>query len=418
MKRISKRTTRKLLRSWHIPQPPEDLAVQLKRDIPEELHINADNATAAREGSPLYKERTIWSSWKVAACFVVFVAGTIIGIFISQRFFTDIAPHEEKELQAQKGVPVFVAEEIMNTGGFVHAAENPLSALDFEPQPASFDLPQQIKEGKLPSPENIRFNDFINHFELETLPPPKEDFAIQARGGASPFSSDPSFKLLKINIKAPDLEVEPGKSITIDAQHDAGDRVNKSIQSYLKTVAKDTKVEIEFNPNVVDVYRRIGSEIEKRIKKDMGSICIVKGKNVRACEAATALYEVRLKQQVKPDDSVATLKLQYILAGEDLSGLIKLHTISVPLFVTSLERESPDIEFAAILAQYTQVLKDLKKAETKDLKYLADRAKLLVEEIPEKEDLEEFIQLVEATEKIKKEIQAKKAKLESIKDNK
>ncbi len=418
MKKISKRTARKLLLSWYVPQPPEDLAAALKKDIPEGLRIDADDAAAARERSPFFKERTVWSHWKIAACFVVFVAGTLIGVFISQRFFPGISPQGKEEIQTQSSVPVIVPEGMMNAEGFVHTAENPLSALNFEPQPASFDLLQQIKEGKLPSPESIRFNDFINHFELETLPPPKEDFAIQARGGASPFTSDPSFKLLKINIKAPDLQMEPGKNITIDVRHDSGNIVNKSVQSYLKTVAKDTKVEIEFNPNVVEVYRRIGSEVEKHARKDVGSIYIVKGKNVRACEAATALYEVRLKQKARPDDSVATLKLQYIPAGEDLTGIIKLHTISVPLFVTSLEKESPDIEFAAMLAQYTQVLKDLKKAETEDLRCLVDRAKLLIDEIPEKEDLKEFIQLVEATEKIKKEIQIKKTKIESIKDNK
>lgn len=119
----------------------------------------------------------------------------------------------------------------------------------------------------------------------------------------------------------------------------------------------------------------------------------------------TALYEVKLKNEVMPEDAVATLKLEYVPGDAKLEKIKKIHTMQVPLFIVEGDKLSPDLEFAAMIAKYSQMLEDVQNLKEKDLAALVYKARLLATQIPQKNDLEEFIKVVEATEKIKKEVE-------------
>lgn len=142
----------------------------------------------------------------------------------------------------------------------------------------------------------------------------------------------------------------------------------------LHTIAKDVKIQIEFNPNQVQAYRLIG--YENRLlehhefnddTKDAGEL--------GSEHTVTALYEVvpvgvefdtnsldvdPLKyQQVQPNPNVdsnelMTVKFRYKHPSEDQSTLIS-EIISLP--GSDLEM-SPDLSFSAALASFGMILRD------------------------------------------------------------
>jgi Ca-activated chloride channel homolog len=139
--------------------------------------------------------------------------------------------------------------------------------------------------------------------------------------------------------------------------------------STLFTIAKDVKIQIEFNPAQVKAYRLVG--YEKRIlakedfnddKKDAGEI--------GAGHTVTALYEVvpasssetfgnvdnlKYQQKVQPvaSDEVMTVKLRYKEPNEDVSKLIT-HAIT-----KSDIKDEPtgDFAFASAVAEFGMLLR-------------------------------------------------------------
>ncbi|MDJ0976402.1 MAG: DUF3520 domain-containing protein, partial [Planctomycetota bacterium] len=76
------------------------------------------------------------------------------------------------------------------------------------------------------------------------------------------------------------------------------------------TVAKDAKVQVEFDREAVRSYRLLGYENraldERDFRRDR-----VDGGEVGAGHSLTALYEVELDPDVELDQSIATLKVRY-----------------------------------------------------------------------------------------------------------
>ncbi|MEW5806132.1 MAG: von Willebrand factor type A domain-containing protein [Acidobacteriota bacterium] len=407
MRRLTKREIKAWLRKWSVPEPPEGLVEKIRKEIPEGLSPGIKR----KDYLPM-KARGIRLIWQVATCLVIFILGTAIGVLISQKFVTERlsirqtpinqltskepvirqpvpdqngVSHSEVQqrgLQKSESPGEALLQQAPQTEGFVQASVKPRSSFDLDIQPAAFDLVKDhIEKGKLPPSDLIRPEEIINHFNREDVPVEENDFYVRAEGASSPFTSDSSYKILKINMR-----------------------------NYLRAVAKDASVEIEFNPSVVDYYRMVGAEDRE---KGNGMDIVPRKRDIRANEALTAIYEVKLKPELLPEDPVATLKLEYSPASTEKEKVKKIHTIHFPLYVLPERKPSPDLEFAAMVAKYAQMLKEIQNVREEDFQSLLDRAKSLVRDIPQKNDLEEFIQLVKATEKLKKEARDEKAGLES-----
>lgn len=160
----------------------------------------------------------------------------------------------------------------------------------------------------------------------------------------------------------------------------------------LFTVAKDVKLQLEFNPAKVQAYRLIGYEnrllnnedfIDDR--KDAGEM--------GAGHTVTALYEIipvgisneflknadALKYQqpapLKNSSELLTIKLRYKKPAEDIS---RETAVVVADKIALLENASPDLKFAAALATFGMLLRDSEfkqDAQFKDMIKLARSAK-------------------------------------------
>ena len=151
----------------------------------------------------------------------------------------------------------------------------------------------------------------------------------------------------------------------IDSEREAKKIFVDEMPKTLYTIAKDVKIQVEFNPAVVKEYRLIGYENRKlnnedfnNDKKDAGEL---------GCGATvTALYELvpadgtgesGLKYQsseVTADDSeMMTVKVRYKEPKADESRLIEMPVMN---YVT--DEMSDDFKFAASLAELGMLLND------------------------------------------------------------
>lgn len=140
--------------------------------------------------------------------------------------------------------------------------------------------------------------------------------------------------------------------------------------STLATIARDVKVQIEFNPAVVKEYRQIGYENRQLNREDFNNDKVDAG-DIGAGHTVTALYELTLEgskgsvdplrygKKAKPKDALAKelgfLRLRYKMPEADTSELIE-----TPLqrdAIKSLADASSEFRFAAAVAGYGQLLR-------------------------------------------------------------
>ena len=180
------------------------------------------------------------------------------------------------------------------------------------------------------------------------------------------------------------------------------------------TIAKDVKLQIEFNPAKVESYRLIGYENRLLNKEDFDDDKKDAGE-LGAGHTVTALYEVipakstakvdNLKYQAietKKDayttDEIMNIKLRYKEPKEDQSKLIQTALKNDQI---SLEKSSDNFRFSAAVAEFGMLLRD--SQFKKDSSY--DQVLELAKGSKGKDDFgyrAEFIQLVEKAKLLKK----------------
>ncbi|GHV15766.1 hypothetical protein FACS1894169_08170 [Bacteroidia bacterium] len=166
-----------------------------------------------------------------------------------------------------------------------------------------------------------------------------------------------------------------GNHAYIDNLQEANKVLVNEFGATMYTVAKDVKLQIEFNPAKVQAYRLVGYETRLLNKEDFNDDTKDAGE-MGAGHTVTAFYEVipvgiksnligsvdPLKYQkdtnidpvsysLHPD--LLTVKLRYKQPNSDTSKKIE-----IPLIDNNLDNVSDDFRFAAAVAMFGQVVKD------------------------------------------------------------
>ena len=177
-------------------------------------------------------------------------------------------------------------------------------------------------------------------------------------------------------------DVGNGNYAYIDTLSEAQKVLINQMSSTFKTIAKDVKIQIEFNPNVVAEYRLIGYENRLLNREDFNNDKIDAGE-IGAGHTVTALYEIVLvggqgaridplryghKASTKKTGSneVAFLKLRYKMPKGNKSTLVT-YPINKNSGVSKLAKTSDQFRFSASVAGFGQLLKGGK--HTGELKY-------------------------------------------------
>ncbi len=140
----------------------------------------------------------------------------------------------------------------------------------------------------------------------------------------------------------------------------------------LTTIAKDVKVQIEFNPAAVSEYRLIGYETRALERADFNNDKVDAG-DIGAGHTVTALYEIvpagsgaglidplrygsSDTEAAAPVDELGFLKLRYKLPNEDRSKLIEM-PVTRDLAVDDLTAADTSTRFATAVAAFGQKLR-------------------------------------------------------------
>jgi Ca-activated chloride channel family protein len=180
------------------------------------------------------------------------------------------------------------------------------------------------------------------------------------------------------NLKDTNLEALADKGnghyAYIDSFNEARKVLLEQAGGTLETIAKDVKIQIEFNPAKVAAYRLIGYENRVMAAKDFNDDRKDAGE-IGAGHTVTALYELAppgqpistpgvdaLKYQPNPtppappvsdSNDLMTVKLRYKHPDSDTSA-----RADIPVPATPTHAPSPDFKFAAAVAEFGMLLRN------------------------------------------------------------
>ena len=207
-----------------------------------------------------------------------------------------------------------------------------------------------------------------------------------------------------------------GNYAYIDSELEAKKSLVEEIDGKLITIAKDVKIQVDFNPARVHSYRLIGYENRLLKNQDFSDDSKDAGE-IGSGHSVTALYELvpagpgavsdsdsmsnqdlqsefvrtELKQSAIESDVILNVSLRYKLPQESNSQLL-----SVPLQVSSdeqVEMPTGDFQFAAAVATYGMLLRDSEFKGDADWQSVLSAAKDSVGQ-DNKGYRKEFVQLV------------------------
>jgi len=162
-----------------------------------------------------------------------------------------------------------------------------------------------------------------------------------------------------------------GNYAYIDSPREAQKVLDQELSSTLFTIAKDVKIQIEFNPAYVSEYRLIGYENRALAEQDFDNDAVDAG-DIGSGHQVTALYEIvpagargwlpgrhypanRREAEGAVNGELAWLRLRYKLPDQDQSRLIE-QPVRASLIRTA-GAPSGDTAFAAAVAAFGQKLR-------------------------------------------------------------
>ncbi len=194
-------------------------------------------------------------------------------------------------------------------------------------------------------------------------------------------------------------DVGNGNAAYIDNLREANKVLVQEMQSTLLTIAKDVKIQVEFNPALVSEYRLLGYENRLLNREDFRNDKVDAGE-IGAGHTVTALYEIVLvgskgemippsryqskmgpqaevSEAAKHGDELAFVRLRYKAPEGDI-GIEFSQPVGVEQLQQRLADSSEDFRFAVAVAGFGQLLRGGKYMadwQYADLLNLARRAK-------------------------------------------
>jgi Ca-activated chloride channel family protein len=139
-----------------------------------------------------------------------------------------------------------------------------------------------------------------------------------------------------------------GNYYYIDSIHEAERLFTEKLTSVMEVIAKDVKIQVEFNTNLVERYRLIGYE-NRDIADDEFEDETTDAGEIGAGHCVTALYEVELKGS---SGELAQVHLRYKLP-DGSSDIV----LDVPFHSSNMDRPSPRLIFTIAVAEFAEILK-------------------------------------------------------------
>ena len=176
----------------------------------------------------------------------------------------------------------------------------------------------------------------------------------------------------------------------------------ENLTGTLQVIAKDAKIQVEFNPNTVSRFRLIGYENRALAHEDFRKDDVDAGE-VGSGHSVTALYEIKLQE-----DAVGKLATVFIRhENPDTQKVTEVNkTISTDQLKQSYEDASAEFQLAGAVVEFAEILRGSYWAKEGSLATVQETIEGVLQEIvsktpQQKERKEELLKLVRKARQLK-----------------
>jgi Ca-activated chloride channel family protein len=167
----------------------------------------------------------------------------------------------------------------------------------------------------------------------------------------------------------------------------------RDLTSTLQVIAKDAKIQVDFNPAVVKSYRLIGYENRDVADQDFRNDKVDAGE-IGVGHSVTALYEIKFQAKAPESDAALTVYVRY--QDPDTGEVTEIsRSLTGAEFAPAFEDASPRFQLDAVVAEYAEILHESYWAKGSSLAGVAEEARRVAKVLPRDPDVVEFAGLVE-----------------------
>ena len=163
----------------------------------------------------------------------------------------------------------------------------------------------------------------------------------------------------------------------------------ENLTGILQPIARDAKVQVEFNPAVVRSYRLLGYENRDVADQDFRNDEVDAGE-VGAGFSVTALYEMKFVEESQGTALTVTVRYEDVATGEIVEVW---HSFERADFEPTLESTSPQFRLSAAVAEFAEILSESYWAKESSLDAVIELAEQAVSQLGENEKAAEFLAL-------------------------
>lgn len=183
----------------------------------------------------------------------------------------------------------------------------------------------------------------------------------------------------------------------VDSLEEARRIFVENLTGTLQVLAKDMKIQVEFNPQIVSQYRLLGYENRAVADQDFRNDAVDAGE-VGSNHSVTALYEVRFQPEA-PEGKVADVRVRY----KDVDNLDRIVEQLKPVNtseVMAFSSASPSFRLATAVAEYAEILRQSPFALDGNLADVLNMAQGSLARYPQDAAIQEFVQLVQQAQSL------------------
>ena len=167
----------------------------------------------------------------------------------------------------------------------------------------------------------------------------------------------------------------------------------ENLTGTLQAIAKDSKVQVDFNPEVVSRYRLLGYE-NRRVDDQAFRDDTVDAGEVGAGHSVTALYELKLHDNAS--GNVGTVFVRY--EDSDSGRIVETsQTLQRSDLLSRFDDASTSFQLAAVVAEFAEILRNSYWAQDGSLTQVLAEARRLQDLLADDSDVAEFASLVDST---------------------
>jgi Ca-activated chloride channel family protein len=164
----------------------------------------------------------------------------------------------------------------------------------------------------------------------------------------------------------------------------------QNLTGTLQVIARNAKVQVDFNPAVVARYRLVGYE-NRAVADDQFRDNRVDAGEIGAGHSSTALYEIKL--QPEASGRIATVYLRW--EDPDTHQVVELsRDFETGQMAESFHASAPRFQWSVVVAEYAEILRGSYWAQDSSAGDVLVQARRVSDLLPEDQDVSEFVELV------------------------